>query len=329
MAAPILVVLPPPAGPRGDGLESVSVAGLPVARRRALAAGRAGFADILPADGDQAVLDAVPRRIVILGAHIVPQPAWLRALLAMPLVSERLYVDGDAVAVIETDEPGRVLEAAARCHGAEDLARALGRGVSVVRRPLEPSGRFVLGALADVPAAEAWLLRSLIKPSEGFMSRHIERRISLAVTRRLADTRITPNVMTVVSVGIGLLGAPFFLSQASALQTIGAVLFLAHSVLDGCDGEIARLKFLESRAGAMLDFWGDNLVHVAVFACMGVGGPSPRTAGGRSCSAASPSRAPWPPRSSRRAASSAAGRPPPHRRPGAWWRRSRTATSST
>src|SRR5207247_11336043 len=54
-------------------------------------------------------------------------------------------------------------------------------------------------------------------------------------------------------------------------QTIGALLFLTHSILDGCDGELARLKFLESRAGAVLDFWGDNLVHVAVFGCMAVG----------------------------------------------------------
>ena len=51
----------------------------------------------------------------------------------------------------------------------------------------------------------------------------------------------------------------------------GALLFLLHSILDGCDGEIARLKFLESRGGAALDFWGDNTVHVAVFGCMAVG----------------------------------------------------------
>jgi phosphatidylglycerophosphate synthase len=103
------------------------------------------------------------------------------------------------------------------------------------------------------------------------MSRHVERRISLAVTQRLAGTRLTPNVMTVVSVGIGLFGALFFLAQTSVLQTIGALLFLAHSILDGCDGELARLKFQESRAGAVLDFWGDNLVHVAVFGCMAIG----------------------------------------------------------
>jgi len=70
---------------------------------------------------------------------------------------------------------------------------------------------------------------------------------------------------------MGLSGAPFFLSVDPLLQVVGSLLFLTHSILDGCDGELARLKFLESRAGARLDFWGDNLVHVAVFTCMAVG----------------------------------------------------------
>jgi len=74
-----------------------------------------------------------------------------------------------------------------------------------------------------------------------------------------------------VSLAVGLLGAPFFLSRDPLLQVAGSLLFLTHSILDGCDGELARLKFLESPGGARLDFWGDNLVHVAVFACMAIG----------------------------------------------------------
>jgi 1L-myo-inositol 1-phosphate cytidylyltransferase / CDP-L-myo-inositol myo-inositolphosphotransferase len=268
----LLVVLPSSTEPTGDRLGALTVAGLPLARRVALAADRAGFRAVVRAGDDEpGPRESTPRRIVVLGGHVVPQRAWLRALLDKPLVPDTLYVDGGAVALIETDEPGRVLEAAARSRDADELAGALAGRVPVVSDPLEPWGRFALAGPADVAAAETWLLRSLIKPSEGFMSRHVERRISLAVTRRLVDTGITPNVMTLVSVGVGLIGAPFFLSQAAALQSIGALLFLAHSILDGCDGELARLKFLESRAGAMLDFWGDNLVHVAVFGCMAVG----------------------------------------------------------
>jgi len=62
-----------------------------------------------------------------------------------------------------------------------------------------------------------------------------------------------------------------FLASTPAYQVAGALLFLTHSILDGCDGELARLKFREWRGGALLDICGDNLVHAAVFLCMAIG----------------------------------------------------------
>jgi phosphatidylglycerophosphate synthase len=123
----------------------------------------------------------------------------------------------------------------------------------------------------DLRNAERHLLRGLIKDEEGFMSKHFDRTFSLAVTRRLAATRITPNEMTLVAVGIGVAGAPFFLSMRPSVQVWGGILFLLHSIIDGCDGELARLKFQESRYGGVLDFWGDNVVHAAIFGCMAFG----------------------------------------------------------
>src|SRR5262249_38291809 len=128
-----------------------------------------------------------------------------------------------------------------------------------------------LSKKSEIPSAERHLLRSLIKAEEGFMSRHVERRISLFLTRYLVRTSITPNAMTLVSVAVGLAGAACFLVSERPWHVARALLCLAHSILDGCDGEIARLKFLESRWGGLLDFWGDNVVHSAVFACLGLG----------------------------------------------------------
>ena len=124
---------------------------------------------------------------------------------------------------------------------------------------------------ADFRRAEDHLLASLVKDTEGFMSRHFERKISLAISRRLVSTTVTPNAMTLVSIAIGLMGAVFFLQPTARSETIGALLFLLHSILDGCDGELARLRFQESRWGGLLDFWGDNVVHSAVFAAMAIG----------------------------------------------------------
>jgi phosphatidylglycerophosphate synthase len=152
-----------------------------------------------------------------------------------------------------------------------DFFTALGQSFNVIPQSVAPEGRLTLGSLEDIQKAETWLLRRLVKSSESFMSRHVERPISLAISRRLVWTSITPNAMTVISLAIGLMGAPFFLSSQPGIQLIGGILFLAHSILDGCDGELARLKFQESRWGGLLDFWGDNLVHIAIFFCMGLG----------------------------------------------------------
>lgn len=122
----------------------------------------------------------------------------------------------------------------------------------------------------DIFRVEKSLYRGLIKESESFMSRHVERKISLAITRQLINTAMTPNQMSLISIGIGLIGGYFLSFPITSLQTLGALLFLLHSILDGCDGEIARLKYLESRWGGILDFWGDNVVHSAVFLGIGI-----------------------------------------------------------
>ena len=129
----------------------------------------------------------------------------------------------------------------------------------------------VVDGPGDRREAERRLLGKLVKDTDGFMARHVERPMSLQISRLLAPTPITPNQMSLVSIAVGICAGPFFLSSRPLLQTIGALLFLAHSILDGCDGELARLKFQQSRLGGVLDFWGDNIVHVVIFACMAAG----------------------------------------------------------
>ena len=117
----------------------------------------------------------------------------------------------------------------------------------------------------------SWLMAAGPKSQDGFMARHFDRHISLAVSRQLLETSVTPNMMTVFSTLLGLLGAAFFLGSSRAAYVPGALLVWLHSVLDGCDGELARVRFQESAFGSDLDFWGDNLVHLALFTCLGLG----------------------------------------------------------
>ena len=266
------------------------VAGIPLLRRIVMAASRAGCHEILVLDtgwpglmklltGTRAVLLPPDKltdsphssRILVLAGNLLPRPSLLTHLTEMPLRAETMHVPVSGIAAVETADPKAMLSMIGRAGDDLSVFSGLERTYQRAGTLIDGAGWVRVSNRADLRHAERWLLRGLVKDTEGFMSRHFERKISLAVTRCLVRTDITPNQMTAVSVAIGLLGALFFLSSMPAYQLTGALLFLLHSILDGCDGEIARLKYLESRLGGILDFWGDNVVHSAVFVCIGLG----------------------------------------------------------
>ncbi|MBI5245528.1 MAG: CDP-alcohol phosphatidyltransferase family protein [Elusimicrobia bacterium] len=141
---------------------------------------------------------------------------------------------------------------------------------SFEKRALPDGSCLLIQTPLESGPALPWVLREAVKSHDSFMARHFDRRISLAITRRLLDTRLTPNQMTALSTLVGVAGALLTLGGPAAM-TAGVLLVWAHTVLDGCDGEMARLRFESSRIGGILDFWGDNVVHAALFLCLGIG----------------------------------------------------------
>jgi|CXWL01.1.fsa_nt_gi phosphatidylglycerophosphate synthase len=144
-------------------------------------------------------------------------------------------------------------------------------GVARVRQPLPEDSYRRLEAPLDNDRLIDWLMAAGPKAQDGFMARHFDRHLSLAASRALLDTSITPNQMTVLSTILGLAGSAFFLGSTRPFYVVGAILVWLHSVLDGCDGELARVRFQESPFGSDLDFWGDNIVHMALFTNLGLG----------------------------------------------------------
>lgn len=246
--------------------------GLTLQDRLMLAAKRAGFKKFILLSRGQKLQDVPEAFLALSPKMLFSLQAW-KDLKQFEPVPESIHFSPvpEAAAVVRTAHKNIVLEAAG---AASSCAEFLQKVSSKLRS--EP---LYLGERAAVPvnfpdqvsAARRWLLQSLVKDTEGFMSKHFERKISLFVTRFLVMTPITPNAMTILSSGIGAFGALFFISPEKWYHVAGALLFWLHSILDGCDGEIARLKFLESRWGGLLDFWGDNVVHCAVFSCIAVG----------------------------------------------------------
>jgi CDP-L-myo-inositol myo-inositolphosphotransferase len=122
-----------------------------------------------------------------------------------------------------------------------------------------------------VRAAERALLASLTKPSDGPVSRYLNRPISTAISRRLVPLGVSADQMTLVS-GLTATAAAFHAAGESfAGHVIGAVLYQLHSILDGCDGEIARLTRRSTARGALLDSLVDDASNLLFFGALSVG----------------------------------------------------------
>ena len=117
--------------------------------------------------------------------------------------------------------------------------------------------------------AERTLFRSLenVQGSlNGFIDRHVNRKLSRVFTPFFIQLGFSPNAVTMVSMVIGLMGAVCFALGSYQLGILGALLFQLAVILDCCDGEMARLLFAESPFGQTLDIVADNVVHMGIFA---------------------------------------------------------------
>jgi CDP-L-myo-inositol myo-inositolphosphotransferase len=158
---------------------------------------------------------------------------------------------------------------------AEESARQGDHSVSGAIRQLVSDGRATVMDIggrfwmdvdtqADAEHAKAALFGQLTKAADGLISRKINRRLSSRLTTPLllrAWPQITPNQVSVLSFLVAVLASVSFVVS---LPVIGGVLIQLASVLDGSDGEIARLKKLQSAFGdffdAVLDRYADILV---------------------------------------------------------------------
>ncbi len=101
--------------------------------------------------------------------------------------------------------------------------------------------------------AEQYLISKLRKPSDGPVSRYLNRPLSIRISKYLVRTDITPNQITVFSFILSMVAAVSFFFTSYIPLLFGGILAQISSIIDGCDGEVARLKFRESSFGSWFD----------------------------------------------------------------------------
>ena len=106
----------------------------------------------------------------------------------------------------------------------------------------------------DFSNAKVFLLNfSSSKTNDGPISTYLNRRISKWITSKLVYYPITPNQISVITFLITVIASLIIVKQGYFFLVLGALLAQLSSILDGCDGEIARLKLLGSKYGGWFD----------------------------------------------------------------------------
>lgn len=118
--------------------------------------------------------------------------------------------------------------------------------------------------------AESKLFDNIRNQTEGWIAKSINKTISFFLTRYLVKTSVTPNQITFANLAMAFVASFLMINESWGIRVLGASLMAFSSIVDGCDGEVARLKFLSSKSGAWFDTIADdlsnNLFFIALFA---------------------------------------------------------------
>jgi phosphatidylglycerophosphate synthase len=246
----LLVIDPPVSKTTGQAPFALArrILGLSTPLRLALTAQAAGARAIAIADG--------------------PAHEEVKLLLSDSRLRLKVIDEADRPSLLEFRSTSPSVRAPANAVVLRDSLRGLladARGE--VTLPLDGSpGVVLVEGRASAADARRTLLRSLRKPQDGWTSRYLNRHISLTLTRLLVATPLKPNQVSVGILGVGLFGAWLASRGTYESMLLGAALFQAQSILDGCDGEMSRLTFRGSRLGEWLDTIGDDLTNYGFFA---------------------------------------------------------------
>lgn len=101
--------------------------------------------------------------------------------------------------------------------------------------------------------------REIIKKEDGFLAYWFSAQVAYVIVRATEKLPLTPNHFTFASLVIGFVAAWYFSQGDSLSLIIGVILLNISFIFDCCDGQISRLKGLQSKMGHWFDYHSDKL----------------------------------------------------------------------
>ncbi len=160
-------------------------------------------------------------------------------------------------------------EAASRAdHSLSEAVTTFAASRPLAAIPLPPGAWWLdIDTPEDLRAASRTMRRALAKPDDGPISRYLNRPVSTRLSMAIAPLRIHPDVISAVAAVTGIVAASLLGMGAGV---VGATFAYLTSILDGTDGEVARLQDRATPGGALLDGVLDRLSDAAIVAGLSV-----------------------------------------------------------
>jgi phosphatidylglycerophosphate synthase len=102
-------------------------------------------------------------------------------------------------------------------------------------------------------------------------SRPWDARLARRLVAPLTHSRVTPNHLTTIRLGVGIAAAAAFVPGTYGWSNIAALLLIVSNFLDHTDGELARMSGKTSRLGHLYDLASDAAITILLFVAIGVG----------------------------------------------------------
>ena len=95
------------------------------------------------------------------------------------------------------------------------------------------------------------------------------RPLGYGIAKACQALRMTPNVVTIVSIFIGVAAGRLFYYQDIALNAWGILCWVIADLLDSVDGQLARMTDHKSKFGRILDGFGGNIIFTSIYLHLG------------------------------------------------------------
>jgi phosphatidylglycerophosphate synthase len=104
--------------------------------------------------------------------------------------------------------------------------------------------------------------------TENVLDRIFYRRVGFVGAKALRGTSVTPNMVTVISIFVGIAGGVLFFPTDVRLNIAGIACLIVANILDCVDGQLARMTGIKSDFGRILDGLAGDFWFLTIYASL-------------------------------------------------------------